>query len=128
MLKRNIEHILKKRKYEKIGLSEKLSDIKNSSTGTNNSGKPYLENTIGTTKTTTTTAPPPKATSRIKITATTATTLGQHSNSEDVPVSPESGLNIIFFLLSDMMSVMDVFHARRTSFMSDIFTLPLAKL
>ena len=59
----------------------KLSDAKNSSTGKNNSVKPYLENTIGRTKTTTTTAPPPKATSRIKITATTATTLEQHSNS-----------------------------------------------
>ena len=37
------------------------------------------------------------------------------------------GLKIIFFLLSDM-SVIDVLHAGRTGFMSDIFTLPLAKL
>ena len=39
-----------------------------------------------------------------------------------------AGLKIIFFLLSNMMSVMDVFHAKCTSFMSGIFTLPLAKL
>ena len=39
-----------------------------------------------------------------------------------------SGLKIIFFLLSDMMSIMDAFHAGHMSFMSDIFTLPLAKL
>ena len=68
----------------------KLSDIRNSSTGLNNSVKPYLGNTIGTTKTTTTTTTPPaKATSTIKITAPTTAILGQHSNSEDVPVSPE---------------------------------------
>ena len=29
---------------------------------------------------------------------------------------PDAGLKIIFFLMLDMMSVMDVFHARRTSF------------
>ena len=69
----------------------KLSDIWNSSTGTNNSVKPDLENTIGITKTaaTATTTPPTKTTSKTKITAPTAATLGQHSNSEDVPVSPE---------------------------------------
>ena len=68
----------------------KLSDIRNSSTSLNNSVKPYLGNTIGTTKTTTTTTTPPtKVTSTITITAPTTTTLGQHSNSEDVPVSPE---------------------------------------
>ena len=72
----------------------KLSDIKNSSIGTNISVKPYLENTIGTTKTTATTTPPPKTTLRIKITTATATTLGQHSNSEDVPVSPECNKTI----------------------------------
>ena len=69
----------------------KLSDIRNSSTGTNNSVKPYLENTIGTTKTTTitTTPPPTKVTLTITITAPTAATLGRHSNSEDAPVIPE---------------------------------------
>ena len=39
-----------------------------------------------------------------------------------------AGLKIIFFLLSDMMYIMGVFHARHMSFMSDIFTLTLAKL
>ena len=39
----------------------------------------------------------------------------------------QPGLKIIFFLLSDMMSLVDVFHAGCTSFMLDIFTLPLAK-
>ena len=29
---------------------------------------------------------------------------------------PDAGLKIIFFLMLDMMSVMDVFHAGRTSF------------
>ena len=66
----------------------KLSDIKIFSTGTNNSVKPYLENTNKTTKTTaTTTTLATKATSTITI--TTATTLGQNSNSGDVPVSRE---------------------------------------
>ena len=42
------------------------------------------------TKTTTkTTTQPTKATSTITIAAQTAATLGQHSNSKDVPVSPE---------------------------------------
>ena len=41
------------------------------------------------------------------------------------PARSLAGLKIIFFLLSDMMSIMDVFHAGHTSFMSDIFTLPL---
>ena len=69
----------------------KLSNIRNSSTGTNNSVKLDLENTIGTTKTTTktTTAPATKATSKITITTPTAATLRQHSNSENVPVSTE---------------------------------------
>ena len=39
-----------------------------------------------------------------------------------------SGLKIFFFLLSDMKSVMDVFHDGHGSFMSVIFTLPLATL
>ena len=50
------------------------------------------------------------------------------TNVEKKVLSMISGLKIIFFLLSDMMFVMDVFHVRRTSFMSDIFTLPLVKL
>ena len=71
----------------------KLSDINNISIGTNNSAKPDLENTNKTI--TTTTTPTPTATSAITIiaittaTAATAATLGQNSNSEDVPVSPE---------------------------------------
>ena len=57
----------------------KLSDIRNSSTGLNNSVKLYLGNTIRTTKTTTTTTTPPtKATSTITMTAPTTATLGQH--------------------------------------------------
>ena len=70
----------------------KLSDVKNISIGTNNSAKADLENTN---KTITTTTPTATATSAITIiaittaTAATAATLGQNSNSEDVPVSPE---------------------------------------
>ena len=45
-----------------------------------------------------------------------------------VNICSMSGLKIIFFLLLEMMSIMDVFHTGRTNFMSDIFTLPLAKL
>ena len=70
----------------------KLSDIEIFSTSTNNSVKPYLENTNKTTKittaTTATTAPPTKATSTTTITTATTATLGQNSN-KNVPVSPE---------------------------------------